>query len=155
MKRARGFSMVELIVVMVLIGIMAAVAMPKLVGDDWAAGLSFRNDVVSALRYAQKSAVSHRRLVCAAVQGASIELTIAPANPAASCSDAYASPDGGAYASSTPSVTTSGAFSNKTLYFQPDGTITTDAGGGAIADGTIGITGQATIRIEGATGYVE
>jgi MSHA pilin protein MshC len=156
LKRARGFTMVELITVMVLTGILAAFAIPRLTGDNWAAGSAFRSEVLSALRYAQKSAVSHRRLVCATVGTAAVALAIAPASGATACTTSLASPDGSAYASLDQAVRASGALVGaRPLYFQPWGTITTDSAGAIPASGMIAISGQGAIRIEGETGYVE
>ena len=149
-----GFTMVELITVMVLIGILTAVAIPMLGSGNGMAGSSFRNELASGLRYAQKTAVSHRRLVCAAFAagGASMQLSIAQVAGATSCASALATPDGTGYASRDAAVTASGFAA---LYFQPNGTITTSGAGGAPAAGALSVTGQKSIQIQGATGYVE
>lgn len=155
MAKQQGFTLVELVMVIVILGVIAVVALPKLTGTSVFAGSAFRSEVVSALRYAQKSAVSHRRLVCATLTASTVTLTIAAANPATSCTTALASPDGTAYQSKDSTVTASGASA---LFFQPSGLVTSDGAGttpvsGAV--GTISITGQTDIKIEGATGYVE
>ena len=57
-----GFTFVELVVVLVLIGLFAVVAAPRLWGRG-AGGMSndlFVHDVLSAVRFAQKSAVASR-----------------------------------------------------------------------------------------------
>jgi len=150
--------MVELITVMVVLGIISAVAIPRLMGNDMA-GPAFRAELVSALRYAQKTAVSHRRLVCATLTPASpyttVALTIATSNQTAACPNTLTLPDGSvSYASKDAATTATSALANP-LYFQPAGTITSNAGGTAIVSGTIAISGQTAIAIEGATGYVE
>lgn len=150
----RGFTLPELVAVLVLVGVLAAVAMPKL-----DAALSLRNDgwhdeVVSALRLARASAVSHRRLVCASVAGGSVTLTIAATNPATGCTAALPGPDGSStYASSnvgSASVSPAG-----TLYFQPTGRVTSDAAGTLASSRTITISGSDTISVIGETGHVE
>lgn len=50
---------------MVIIGILAVVAIPKLSGGSGFDERGFRDRVVAGLRYAQKSAIASRRTVCA------------------------------------------------------------------------------------------
>ncbi|MRV71486.1 prepilin-type N-terminal cleavage/methylation domain-containing protein [Duganella sp. FT92W] len=149
--RDHGYTMVELIVVMVVLGIISAIAIPRLMGNDMA-GPAFRAEVVSALRYAQKTAVSHRRLVCATVTSGAVTLSIASASGAAACNTPLSLPDGSDSYSSKDSAVTATAT---TLYFQPAGTITSDGAGTATTAGSIAITGLTSIAIQGATGYVE
>ena len=54
--RAAGFTMVELVVVMILIGVLAAIGIPRLMGDKNMEGAVFGDQVVSGLRRAQKIA---------------------------------------------------------------------------------------------------
>jgi prepilin-type N-terminal cleavage/methylation domain-containing protein len=149
--RQTGFTLVELVMVMVLIGILAVVALPRMSNTDDFRATAFRDEAVAALRYAQKSAVSHRRLVCADVAADSVTLRIASANPATSCTDTTLNaPDGqSAYAKTSGNRISSGTI---TIYFQPSGVVTSDDG--IITDYTIGITGLTSITVVGATGYV-
>ena len=156
MPKHGGFTLVELITVMIVLGILSAVALPRIMDNRAFIGAAFHADVVSALRYAQKSAVSHRRLVCATFTPTSIALSIAALNPASACATVLDSPDGAAYQSKEGSIQASGYPAGGLLYFQPAGTISSDGAGATIYSGNIAITGRATtIRIEGATGYVE
>ncbi len=156
MRRARGFTMVELIAVMVLMGIIAAVAIPKLVGDSAIAASAFGNQVISAVRYASKSAIAHRRLVCLSSTSSEVKLKIATAAGAASCDSDLPGPTSDPYATTDSAVSASTTLAMP-LNFQPDGTITTSAG--TVVSGTIKINAQSTlirtITIEGATGYVD
>lgn len=150
---ARGYTIVELVVVMVLIGILTAVAMPRILGSNAMAGSVWRQSVVSALRYAQKTSVSHRRLVCANVAAQTVNLSIAPTRGVA-CGPALASPDGTPYSTNDSTAAASGMLG--TFYFQPDGRITTDANGTSpVNAGSISIAGMPNIRIDGVTGHVE
>ena len=61
---ARGYTMVELLAVLVLAGVLAAVGLPKLGGAAAQNGPAWREQVQSALRSAHALAQGHRRLVC-------------------------------------------------------------------------------------------
>ena len=154
-RRLRGFSLPELIAVLVLIGIVAAVATPRLQG-----ALSFRDDgwrdqIVAALHYAQSVAISHRRLVCAAIAGDAVTLTIASTNPATSCSAALPGVDGQALAAASQGGAVASVSPAGLLYFQPSGRVSSDAAGTSAPARTISITGQLPIVLVGETGHVE
>lgn len=138
--------------VMVLIGVLAAIGVPKLVGDNSFAAATFGDEVASSLRGAQKTAVARRRLVCATVDASSVTLQMADRPGAASCSIAL---DGLGAATTVPGVTTT----NHTLYFQPNGLITSNPAGRDTVRGAVlvRLDGEERRRIafEGSTGYVQ
>ena len=152
MKTAHGFTMVELVMVMVLIGVLAAIGVPRLVGDNSYAAAAFGDEVASSLRSAQKTAVARRRLVCASVGGNAVTLRLAEKPGAAGCGIAL---DAIGTATTASGVTAT----NHTLYFQPSGLITGSATGRDTVRGAVVIRldGEERRRIafEGSTGYVQ
>lgn len=159
--RERGFTMVELIVIMVLLGIMAAVAVPRLINSGERGAQVFGDQLVSGLRQASTAARAHRRLVCASLGPKALTLRIAAANPTTStpaCTNLLANAPDGDFSTSDPDVVASGLSGN--LYFQPNGDITSDAGGKTLIDSaqiTISAQGSAqrVIKLAGGSGYVE
>lgn len=59
----RGFSLVELVTVIALLGILAAVAVPRFSGTDAYEERAATDRLISALRYAQQQAMSRLALV--------------------------------------------------------------------------------------------
>lgn len=149
--KARGFTLVELIVILMLIGILAFVALPRNLGSDYDA-LAFRDRAASALRYAQKTATSHRRLVCATFTANSLMLEIATSNPASVCDTALAIAGGSD--SVQGGSTTAFTSTPNNLFFQPDGRITSDGNGSATVNATLTI-GNQSIAIDGGGSYVQ
>jgi MSHA pilin protein MshC len=155
--RASGFTMVELVVVMILIGVLAAIGIPRLMGDKNMEAAVFGDQVVSGLRRAQKIATGHRRVVCASVGPKAVTLRLNACGSAGIALTGLADDD----FATTDSVLT---VTTATLFFQPDGRVTTDAAGTtAVAGGALAIAGTVngqfttfrTIHVEGTTGYVE
>lgn len=154
--RQRGFTMTELILVIVIGGVLAAVAVPRLssfmsVRDD-----AWRDALASAMRLAQKTAVGHRRLVCVTVNNTDVRLRIALVNPASSCNTDLSGPDGTAvFARASNGQATTAVSPAGTLFFQPDGRVTSDGAGSNAVDWTLTPTSALAITIFGETGHVE
>lgn len=151
-NRSTGFTLPELVLVLVIVGVMAVVALPRLQGTVGFDDEAWHQDVVTALRHAHHTAVAARRLVCATVGTGAVTLSIAGANPASSCSSTLPGYDGDSnFAHSSKAPTTSSAL----LYFQPSGRVTSDGAGSTASDYTITISGQTSVIVIGETGHVE
>jgi prepilin-type N-terminal cleavage/methylation domain-containing protein len=156
MRHEDGFTMIELVMVILMLGILAVFVMPRMDMSAYRA-LEFHDKTVAALRYAQKTATSHRRLVCVAFFASTVTSTIAQANPATTCGPSLMLPGGNSNVV-TSSDTTNAIFSPvpADLYFQPDGRGTTDGSGLTVYTASPTINGAATsITVVGATGYVQ
>jgi MSHA pilin protein MshC len=80
----RGFTLIELIVVIILVGVLGVIAMPRFSNSDLNAR-GFHDETLALLRYAQKQAIAQRRTVCVAFTSTTATLTIATAAAAATC----------------------------------------------------------------------
>jgi MSHA pilin protein MshC len=72
-----GFSLIELVMVIVVMGVLAAVAVPKIVGVSAFNGRGFHDQTLAYLRFAQKTAVAQRRTVCVSFSSTSVTLSMA------------------------------------------------------------------------------
>ena len=94
--RHSGFTMVELIMVLLLLGIAAAIVLPRFGGGQVEAR-GFHDETLALLRYAQKSAIAQRRTVCVAfgANPSSVTLTMTAAAGVAACpANPMTGPDG-------------------------------------------------------------
>lgn len=148
-----GFTLIELIMVIVVLGVLAVVALPRMFSSSDFDARGFHDETLALLRYGQKSAVAQRRTVCVAFASNSVTLTMA-ANPATFDCTAVATltgPNGAPTVTARPGVSFSVTPSNFNFngLGQP-----INSSGAPVATQTIQISGAADVIVEAQTGYV-
>ncbi|MFA6970334.1 MAG: prepilin-type N-terminal cleavage/methylation domain-containing protein [Gallionella sp.] len=141
----RGFTLIELVMVILIAAIIAVVAIPRFFDVDVFNSRGFSDQVQASLRYAQKVAIAQHRFVCVSFASNNITLTIGATT---ACGTALAFPSGGeTYSITAPSDIVFSATPND-FYFDA-------LGKPSYAPQTINIIGAPnSITIEAETGYV-
>ncbi|MCG2576762.1 hypothetical protein LZ012_07125 [Dechloromonas sp. XY25] len=137
-------------VVIVMVGIVAAIALPRLSRSGFEER-GLRDQIVAALRYAQKSAIAARQMVCVTFSPGRIDFNISTAAyPAANCSagTALVGPDG-TVLSVVPTGSTSFSAAQPMLIFDAAGR--PGAGTSVVVNG---LPARLAITVESETGYV-
>lgn len=159
MKQATlGFTLVELIMVIVLLGVMSVFVAPRLFNNQDFYAKGFHDETMAYLRFAQKSAIAQRRTVCVTFGSNSLTLQAAALAATSDCSTATAifrGPKG----ESPPLLTAKGTVTYTTtptaLNFNGLGQPTTSAGAVLTAARTLQVNGaEKSITVEFDTGYV-
>jgi MSHA pilin protein MshC len=158
----RGFTMIELIMVIIILGVLAVYAAPRILntGDFTARG--FHDETLSILRYAQKTAIAQRRMVCVTFDMAGTPNTstltfLNPAGGAAAangCNANLTGPRGETPARIiAPNAVTYAAAPS--FNFDGLGQPVSSAGVALVANQVIQVNNASnTITVEAATGYV-
>ena len=151
-----GFTLVELIIVIVLLGVLAVVAAPRIFNTGDFNTMGFKDQTLSLLRYAQKVAIAQRRTVCVTFTISTAQLRIASAAETASCNTDLTGPQGESPAAVIAKSGVSYASVPAAVQFNGLGQPFNSVTGAALAvASTITVAGAATaITIEPGTGYV-
>lgn len=151
-RQNSGFTIIELIVVIVMIGILAISILPKWSGTSGFDERGFRDRVVAGLRYAQKSAIAARRTVCATFSSppASVAFRISSSNGAPNCTTGavLVGPEGNPLVVTAPNNVGFAALPADVIFDasgRPDG--------GAVIN-VSGLPAALAITVEAETGYV-
>lgn len=152
----RGFTLVELVMVLVVLGILAVFAAPRMFERSGFDARGLHDVTLSYLRYAQKTAIAQRRTVCVSFTTSTIALRVANLAGVFDCAGvsgtAFTGPDGKANgsangASYSGAVPTAFGFD---ALGQP-----VDTSGSTVVKATIQVANAGkTITIEAITGYV-
>jgi len=152
LREELGFTIVELVAVMVITGIIAAVAAPRFIGVDAFDARGSYGTLNSALRYAQKTAIAQRRNVFVNVNTTTRVVCLGYTS---NCSSAVIDPATQAAYSKTLSSNVSIAASTSPLGFDglgrpvPNATATF-----TINNAVLPSESTRTITVEADTGYV-
>ena len=148
-----GFTLIELVAVLVIIGVLAIAAISRFFDTQVFDSRGFNDQTLATLRFAQKTAIAQRRTVCVTFTGTTVTLIMATAAGASiTCipTTNLTSPTG-----VTPYVLTahgSASFSAIPANFQFNSLGQAIIAGQTQVMQVIGASGS--ITIEGATGYV-
>ncbi|MEI7456484.1 MAG: type II secretion system protein [Nitrosomonadales bacterium] len=73
---SKGFTLIELVMVMVIVGVLGAVAAPRFFGTNVFQSRGFADQLKATISYAQKAAIAQNHFVCVTFTSNCVELTI-------------------------------------------------------------------------------
>jgi MSHA pilin protein MshC len=146
-RYAAGFTLVELVAMILIVGILAAIAGPRFFTASTFAARGYADNAAALLRYAQKLAIARHTNITAQIAASGVSLCATAANP---CTDTnpWPGPQGEApYRLDVPNGVSLAASAASVRF---------DAQGRPNAGLTLTITGDSarTLTLEAETGYV-
>jgi len=150
-----GFTLIELVMVMVMLGVLAVFAAPRVFNRNDFEARGFHDQVLSTLRFAQKTAIAQRRTVCVAFTATTVTLTRASAEASAACDTAPPVPVPGPRGELVLTAPANVAFTVVPAGFSFDGLGQSRPASVSPAVRTISVVNAGrTITVEEVTGYV-
>lgn len=150
--RQTGFTLVELIMVIVMLGVLSATALPKFFETNTFSERAFFSDTLNAVRYAQKLAVATGCNVQVSISSNSYTLSRQGDSSSTSC------PGGSSYSLSVPHPSTgASSYSGSeagTILTSTVSSFVFNALGTVSSDVVITVAGSKTIHVIAETGYV-
>ena len=136
--------------VMVIMGILAAVALPRITGRQTADVPGYADEVRHTLKHGRRLAISQRRRVCVTVGSAGIALTRASlAGSSAACDQGVVDPSTGAALSLSPPPGVALSASVSSFSFDAQGR----PSAGAVTLSVAGLDLTRSVTVENETGY--
>lgn len=151
-----GFTLIELIVVMVMITVLGAMAIPRFVGPNAFDTFGFSEQTGAMLRFAQKAAIAQRRTFCVGLSGSNVVMTRAAAADVYTCSTSIINPaDGKNWQRPLPNGVSVAGLATP-IRFNALGQPVDSSGSVLGSNQSIVISGEfsRTLLVEAETGYV-
>lgn len=149
-----GFTLLELIMVLVLLGILSVAIFPNFAGISSVNVRGFHDETLAYLRYGQKTAIAQRHSVCVTFSSSSIALGVASVASSYVCSSNLAGPRGEAQAVVVAPSGVTYTVAPTNFVFDALGQAV-DLNGAALAQQVIQVLGnQKSVTIEAVTGNI-
>jgi len=156
LRQSRGFTLVELVTVMVILGVLATIAAPRFFNTSSFQTAGFAAEVRAGLRHAQATAMASGCDVRASLGAGGFELQ--RWSGAGGCNDhsgtrvTLVRSGGGTYSSAVPSGL---AVSTSALYFDSLGRPRDDSSGALLSSALTLTVGTDTLTVNAETGLVQ